>query len=97
MAIDNGVGSGLVAIDALAVGAVEGMVGVLGIERLAGDAAQLAEGSHCGSGRFGLGLDLGEDAPEGRRVRIGVDGAIEVIHEVAHAAAGPVLPEARLT
>ena len=89
LAKDDSIGSGLVAIDALAVGTVQGMVGVLGIQGLAGDAAQLAEGSHRWSGRFGLGLDLGEDAPEGRRVRIGVDGAIEVIDEVAHATAEP--------
>ena len=79
----------MAAIDAAAVGTVQGMVGVLGIQRLAGDAAELAEGSHRRSGRSGLDLDLGEDALEGRRVRIGVDGAIEVIDEVAHATAEP--------
>ena len=34
-----------------------------------------------------MGLDSGEDAPQGRRVGIGVDGAIEVIDEMAHATA----------
>ena len=89
LAKDDGVGRGLAAIDAAAVGTVQGMVGVFGIQRLSGDAAELAEGSNCRSGRYGFDLDLGEGAPEGRRVRIGVDGAIEVIDEVTYATAEP--------
>ena len=93
LAVDDGAGGGWVAAEAATVGAVQRVVCIFGVQGLAGDAAQF---SQSGDGRRpwqGLSLDLGEGSPEGRRVWVGVDGAIEVIGEAAHATMKPAQDE----
>ena len=65
------------------------MIGVLGVQGLAGDSAQLSQSGDGWRGRQGLALDFSEGALEVRRVWIGVDGAIEVIGEAADAPMEP--------
>ena len=65
------------------------MVGVFGIQGLAGDVAQFAEGGDGWSGRRGLGLDLSKDVLKGSRFGVVGDGAIEVIGEATHATMEP--------
>ncbi|MYC32228.1 MAG: hypothetical protein F4X64_03505 [Chloroflexi bacterium] len=79
---DNGAGGGWVAADTAAVGAVQRVVLVFGVEGSAGDAAQFTQG---GNGWRGLALDFCEDALEGRRDWVRGDGEVEVIGEAAEA------------
>ena len=79
---DDGAGCGWVAADTAAVGAVQRVVLVFGVQGLAGDAAQFTQG---GNGWRGLARDFCDDALEGRRDWVGGDGEVEVIGEAAEA------------
>ena len=88
---DDGAVSGWVAAEAVAVGAVQGVVVVLGVQGLFEDFVKFAQGSDGWLGRRrGAGLDLGDHLVEGSRIGMLGDGAIEVIGEAAHAAMEPV-------
>ena len=87
---DDGAAGRWVAAEAVAVGAVQGVVFVLGVQGLTEDAVKFAEGGDGWLGRRGrFGLDSGDHLVEGRRVGMLGDGVIEVIGEATHTAMEP--------